>query len=44
VTRPTSRSTTTTYKSDAHPIDTHCRHQSFYVDADGLIGRHDFVA
>jgi hypothetical protein len=25
-------------------IDTHCRHQSFYVDADGLIGRHDFVA
>jgi hypothetical protein len=25
-------------------IDTHCRHQTFYADADGLIRRHDFVA
>lgn len=25
-------------------IDTHCQHQTFYVDADGLIRRHDFVA
>jgi hypothetical protein len=25
-------------------IDTHCRQQVFYVDTDGLIGRHDFVA
>ena len=25
-------------------IATHCRHQTFYVDADGLIRRHDFVA
>jgi hypothetical protein len=25
-------------------IDTHCRQQTFYVDADGLIRRHDFVA
>lgn len=25
-------------------IDTHCRHRTFYVDADGLIRRHDFVA
>lgn len=23
---------------------THCRHQTFYVDADGLIRRHDFLA
>ena len=23
---------------------THCRHQTFYVDTDGLIRRHDFVA
>jgi hypothetical protein len=25
-------------------IDTHCRQQIFYVDTDGMIGRHDFVA
>jgi hypothetical protein len=25
-------------------IETHCRHQTFHVDADGLIRRHDFVA
>jgi hypothetical protein len=25
-------------------IDTHCRQQTFYVDTDGLIRRHDFVA
>lgn len=25
-------------------ISTHCRQQTFYVDADGLIGRHDFLA
>ncbi|WP_445169802.1 hypothetical protein ACTXG7_11070 [Mycolicibacterium sp. Dal123E01] len=25
-------------------INTHCRQQTFYVDADGLIGRHDFLA
>ena len=25
-------------------IDTHCRHQTFYVDTDGLIARHDFLA
>lgn len=25
-------------------IDTHCRRQTFYVDTDGLIRRHDFVA
>ncbi|MGB8405706.1 MAG: hypothetical protein WCE30_16700 [Mycobacterium sp.] len=25
-------------------IDTHCRQQTFYIDADGLIRRHDFVA
>lgn len=25
-------------------IDTHCRRQTFYVDADGLIRRHDFIA
>lgn len=25
-------------------FDTHCRQQTFYVDADGLIRRHDFVA
>lgn len=25
-------------------IDTHCRQQTFYVDASGLIRRHDFVA
>lgn len=26
------------------PLDTHCRQQTFYVDTDGLIRRHDFVA
>jgi hypothetical protein len=25
-------------------IDTHCQQQTFYVDTDGLIRRHDFVA
>lgn len=25
-------------------LATHCRQQTFHVDADGLIGRHDFVA
>src|SRR5215472_10669403 len=28
----------------AAQIDTHCREQTFYVDTDGLIRRHDFVA
>jgi hypothetical protein len=26
------------------PLHTHCRQQTFYVDTDGLIRRHDFVA
>lgn len=25
-------------------INTHCRQQTYYVDTDGLIGRHDFLA
>ena len=25
-------------------IDTHCRQQTFYVDTDGLVRRHDFIA
>lgn len=25
-------------------IDTHCRQQTFYIDTDGLIARHDFLA